>query len=142
MLGLEAKNIGCCVHGHMLYWDNEFGKDDGALIECKFYRKSRYHVCKAGKYNYKPINVKSMFYFPKVPRLKGMFSMTKVPRKMTWNYENKSTLDILHHPSDGELWTLTVCCLAGGTHGKLACLHYMGYTKTFTLKYEGMDFLA
>jgi hypothetical protein len=35
-LGLGVKRNDCCVNGCMLYYDNEFGINDGALVECKF----------------------------------------------------------------------------------------------------------
>ncbi|GAU27327.1 hypothetical protein TSUD_05530 [Trifolium subterraneum] len=44
-LGLEVKKIDCCVQGCMLFYDNEFGTNDGALEECKFCNAPRYQVC-------------------------------------------------------------------------------------------------
>jgi len=35
-LGLTARRIDCCIQGCMLFYDNEYGKNDGALIHCKF----------------------------------------------------------------------------------------------------------
>lgn len=37
-LGLEVKKINCCIRGYMLFYDNEFGTNDGGLEECKFVR--------------------------------------------------------------------------------------------------------
>jgi len=53
----------------MLFYDNEYGKNDGALLECKFCHKSRYHHHNTGACNKKPVAVKAMFYLPIIPRL-------------------------------------------------------------------------
>ena len=42
-LGLKFKKIDCCEKGHMLFYNNEFGKNDGELLECKFCGRPRYH---------------------------------------------------------------------------------------------------
>jgi len=42
-LGLEVKRIDCCVKGCMLFYDNEYGKNDEGLIQRKFCHKPRYH---------------------------------------------------------------------------------------------------
>ena len=63
-LGLEAKRIDYFVDDCMLYYNN-----DGALIECKFCNKPRYHAKNVGTSNKKPVLVKAMFYFPIIPRL-------------------------------------------------------------------------
>ncbi|WVZ15584.1 hypothetical protein V8G54_013150 [Vigna mungo] len=36
-----SQRIDCCVDGCMLFYDNEYGKNDGALVECKFCGKPR-----------------------------------------------------------------------------------------------------
>ncbi|KAK2426327.1 hypothetical protein QL285_025010 [Trifolium repens] len=107
-LGLEAKRIDCCVNGCMLYYNNEFGVSDGALIECKFCQEPRYHVTK----NYrsakrKPIPRKAMFYLPIIPRLQRLYASMQTASKMTWhreNYERRKMSGELRHPSDGMAW--------------------------------------
>ena len=47
-LGLEVKKIDCCIGGCMLFYDNEFGTNDGALEECKFCKSPRYLVRSKG----------------------------------------------------------------------------------------------
>ena len=42
-LGLKAKKIDCCVSGCMLFYDNDSGKKDVTLLECKFCHKPKYH---------------------------------------------------------------------------------------------------
>jgi len=32
-LGLQAKRIDCCVDGFMLFYDKEYDKSDGTLLE-------------------------------------------------------------------------------------------------------------
>ena len=68
-LGLQTKRIDCCVDGCMLFYDNEYGKNDGGLLECKFCHKSRYRHHNTGASNKKPVAVKAMFYLPIIPRL-------------------------------------------------------------------------
>ena len=69
-LGLEVRKIDCCIRGCMLFYNNEFGTNDGALEECKFCNSPRYVVrTKAIDRNKKRIAVKSMFYLPIIPRL-------------------------------------------------------------------------
>ena len=36
MLGLKASRIDCCIKGCMLFYDNEYGKNDGHLLQYKF----------------------------------------------------------------------------------------------------------
>jgi hypothetical protein len=48
-LGLGVKRIDCCVNGCMLYYDNEFGINDGALVECKFCQEPRYRAKKTSR---------------------------------------------------------------------------------------------
>ncbi|KAI5412176.1 hypothetical protein KIW84_057016 [Lathyrus oleraceus] len=43
-LGLEVRKIDCCTNGCMLFYDNEFGTNDGSLEECKFCKSPRYKV--------------------------------------------------------------------------------------------------
>ena len=47
-LGLETKKIDCCVSGCMLFYDNDSGKKDATLLECKFCYKPRYHPIREG----------------------------------------------------------------------------------------------
>jgi len=98
-LGLEAKRIDCCVDDCMLYYNN-----DGALTEYKFGNKPRYRVKTAGISNKKPVPIETMFYLPIIPMLQKMFASMIIASQMTWNYENRRSLGMLHHPSDGEAW--------------------------------------
>jgi len=102
-LGLEAKKIDCCVSGCMLFYDNDSGKKDAALLECKFCHKPRYHPLHQGSRHKKPIAVKSMFYLPIIPRLQRMFASIQITPHMTWHHDNQSQ-GMLCHPSDGEAW--------------------------------------
>lgn len=47
-LGLEVKKIDCYIRGCMLFYDSEFGKNDGALKECKFCQRMRNEVRSKG----------------------------------------------------------------------------------------------
>ena len=77
-LGLEAKRIDCCVDGCMLYY-----KIDGALNECKFCNKPRYHAKTVGTSNRKPILVKAMFYLSIIPRLQRLFTSMQTASQMS-----------------------------------------------------------
>ncbi|WVZ23067.1 hypothetical protein V8G54_001611 [Vigna mungo] len=103
-LGLQSQRIDCCVDGCMLFYDNEYGKNDGALLECKFCGKPRYQPRKTGASTTKQVPVKSMFYLPLIPRLQRMYASTQTAGHMTWHYENRSTNGDLRHPCDGEAW--------------------------------------
>ncbi|GAU47807.1 hypothetical protein TSUD_404120, partial [Trifolium subterraneum] len=50
-LGLQVKKIDCCVQGCILFYDNEFGTNDGALEECKFCNAPRYQVRNSDHFN-------------------------------------------------------------------------------------------
>jgi len=102
-LGLEAKKIDCCVCSCMLFYDNDSGKKDAALLECKFCHKPRYHPLHQGSRRNKPIVVKSMFYLPIILRLQRMFASMQTAPHMTWHHDNQSQ-GMLRHPSDGEAW--------------------------------------
>jgi len=95
-LGLEYKKIDCYVNGCMLFYDNDNGKNDASLLECKFCGQARYHTIHAGRRQ-------RMFYLPIIPRLQRMFASMETTQHMTWQYENKSQ-GVLRHPSDGEAW--------------------------------------
>jgi len=41
-LTLHAKRIDCCVDCCMLFYDNEYHKNDGVLLKCKSFHKPRY----------------------------------------------------------------------------------------------------
>src|ERR1051325_5133415 len=72
-LGLKVRKIDCCINGWMLFYDNEFGTQDGSLEECKFCNSPRYQVrSRAVNSKQKRVAVKSMFYLPIIPRLKRM----------------------------------------------------------------------
>jgi len=43
MLGLKATRIDCFLKSCMLFYDNEYGKNDGHLLQCKFCHQARYH---------------------------------------------------------------------------------------------------
>jgi len=88
----------------MLFYDNEYGKNDGDLLQCKYYNKPRYHAPKAGKHRNKPIPIKSMFYLPIIPRLKRLFASMETTYQMTWHYDNRKDSDVLRHPSDSQAW--------------------------------------
>ncbi|XP_068486422.1 uncharacterized protein [Phaseolus vulgaris] len=103
-LGLQTKRIDCCVDGCMLFYDNEYGKNDGALLRCKFCHKSRYHHQNTRPSNKKPVPVKAMFYLPIIPRLQRMYASTQTAGQMTWHYDNRSNNGVLRHPCDGEAW--------------------------------------
>ncbi|XP_024634618.1 uncharacterized protein [Medicago truncatula] len=104
-LGLEVKTTDCCVNGCMLFYDNEFGKNDGALVACKFCNAPRYEVCDdAGSQKKKRVSIKSMFYLPIIPRLQRLFASTHTADKMTWHYYNKPNSGVMRHPCDGVAW--------------------------------------
>ncbi|CAK8534319.1 unnamed protein product [Lathyrus sativus] len=74
-LDLEVRKIECCISGCMLFYENEFDTNDGALEECKFCKSPRYKVrSKAIDRKQKHVAVKSMFYLWIIPRLKRMFA--------------------------------------------------------------------
>ncbi|XP_045809825.1 uncharacterized protein LOC123904179 [Trifolium pratense] len=88
-LGLGAKRIDCCVNGCMLYYSNEFGVDDGALLECKFCQEPRYRVTRNSRsVRRKPIPRKAMFYLPIISRLQRLYASMQTTSKMTWHREN------------------------------------------------------
>ncbi|XP_024636351.1 uncharacterized protein [Medicago truncatula] len=104
-LGLESKRIDCCSNGCMLFYNNEFGTNDGALEECKFCNEPRYVVRNDDvRRNHKRIPVKSMFYLPILPRLQRLYASMQTASQMTWHYSNKSNPPVMRHPCDGEAW--------------------------------------
>jgi hypothetical protein len=104
-LGLQVKKIDCCVKGCMLFYDNEFGTNDGALEECKFCNSPRYQVRNNEVHRMqKPVSVKSMFYLPIIPRLQRLFASMQTANNMTWHYNNKTNSDVMRHPCDGLAW--------------------------------------
>lgn len=68
---LEVRKIDCCINGCMLFYDNGFSTNDGALEECKFCKSLRYKVrSKAINCKKKRVAVKSMFYLLIIPSFK------------------------------------------------------------------------
>ena len=103
-LGLTAIRIDCCIQGCMLFYDNEYGKNDGALIRCKFCDMPRYHDRNTRANTKELVPVKRMFYLPIIPRLQRLFASMETTSQMYWHHENRSSSGVLHHPSDGEAW--------------------------------------
>ncbi|GAU25221.1 hypothetical protein TSUD_17330 [Trifolium subterraneum] len=104
-LGLQVKKIDCCVQGCMLFYDNEFGTNDGALQECKFCNAPRYQVRNSDVHRkQKRVSVKSMLYMPIIPRLQRLFASMKTASQMTWHYYNKTNSNVMRHPCDGLAW--------------------------------------
>jgi hypothetical protein len=104
-LGLKVRKIDCCINGCMLFYDNEFGTQDGSLEECKFCNSPRYQVrSRAVNSKQKRVAVKSMFYLPIIPRLKRMFASMHSASQMTWHHTNQTSSGTMRHPSDGEAW--------------------------------------
>ncbi|XP_020208847.1 uncharacterized protein LOC109793787 [Cajanus cajan] len=103
-LGLSARRIDCCVQGCMLFYDNDYGKNDGALLQCKFCHMPRYHDRNTESSTKKLVPVKTMFYLPIIPRLQRLFASMQTAGHMCWHYQNRSTFGVLCHPSDGEAW--------------------------------------
>jgi hypothetical protein len=97
-LGLAVKKIDCCRNGCKLFFDNEFGINDGALEECKFCQIPRNSICRK-----KRVVVKSMFYLPIIPRLQRMFASMKTASQMTWHHSN-GIPRVMRHASEGEAW--------------------------------------
>jgi hypothetical protein len=90
-LGLKVEKIDCCVQGCMLFYDNEFGTNDGSLEECKFCNAPRYQARNGDVHRQqKKIAVKSMFYLPIIPRLQRLFASMRTASQMTWHYNNKT----------------------------------------------------
>lgn len=74
-LELEVKKIDCCVGGCMLFYDNEFGTNDGELEECKFCKSLGYLVLNKGvDRKQKRVAVESMFYLPIILRLQRVLA--------------------------------------------------------------------
>ncbi|XP_014493193.1 uncharacterized protein LOC106755535 [Vigna radiata var. radiata] len=88
----------------MLFYDNDYGKNDGAFVECKFCGKPRYQQHKIGASSKNQVPVKSMFYFPIIPRLQRMYASKETTAEMTWHHHNRSSNGVLRHPCDGEAW--------------------------------------
>ncbi|GAU50609.1 hypothetical protein TSUD_410190 [Trifolium subterraneum] len=81
-LGLGVKRIHCCINGCMLFYNNEFGVNDGDLVQCKFCQEPRYRQTKNSRSKRgKPVPRQAMFYLPIVSRSGE-----------------------LRHPSDGLAW--------------------------------------
>jgi len=62
----------------------------------------RYHDHKIETSTKKLFPVKTMFYLPIIPRLQRMFASMQTVGYITWHYENKLSLGMLRHPSNGE----------------------------------------
>jgi len=82
-LGLKYKKIECYVIRCMLFYDNDNGKNDVSLLECKFCGQTRYQIINPGRRQTKPIPLKSMFYLPIIPRLHRMFASMQIAQHMT-----------------------------------------------------------
>ena len=82
-LRLTARRIDCCIQGCMLFYNNEYGENDGALICCKFCDMPRYHDRSTGANTKKLVLVKTMFYLPIIPRLQRLFASMENASQMS-----------------------------------------------------------
>ncbi|XP_070054771.1 uncharacterized protein [Nicotiana tomentosiformis] len=94
-LGLSSMRIDCCKDGCMLYY-----KGDTDLERCKFCEKPRFKRVSSGK----NVAVKSMHYLSIIPRLKRLYTSMSSAHHMRWHYENRRSLGVMCHSSDGEAW--------------------------------------
>ena len=87
----------------MLFYDNEFGTNDGELEECKFCNSLRYLVHSKGvDRKQKQVAVKSMFYLPIIHKLQRMFASMHNANQLTWHHTNIISSGMMRHLSDGE----------------------------------------
>lgn len=68
----------------MLYYDNEYDKNDEALTEYRICRKPRYLDHNTRTSNRKTVPNKGMLYFLVILRLQRMFASMQTTGKMTW----------------------------------------------------------
>lgn len=95
-MGLPVERIDCCRQGCMLYWG-----EDSELDHCK--------VCSAPRYKLRSekskIAVKTMFYFPLIPRLQRLYQSNASAKDMTWHANSSDDdLDVMCHPADPLAW--------------------------------------
>nr|KYP33554.1 hypothetical protein KK1_045586 [Cajanus cajan] len=97
-LGLGSMKIDCCPSGCMLYY-----KENEMLQNCKVCQRQRYkRFTRRGKDKVVPL--KSMWYFPLVPRLKRLYSSMQTAHEMKWHHTHQREPSSLSHPSDAEAW--------------------------------------
>jgi len=89
-LGLDSKKINCCMEACTIFYDNQYKKNDGALLECKF--------CQTPRYRHKV----DVLFATNSKVTKNVCLNTNY--RMIWHYKKKSTNGVLHHPCDGEPW--------------------------------------
>ena len=96
-LGLSYKKIDCCENGCMLYY-----KSDDSATQCKFCLEERYSSESLGRK--KKVARKQLWFLPLIPRLQRLYASQKTAKAMRWHYENRRSVNVLSHPSDGEAW--------------------------------------
>lgn len=100
---INVKNIDCCIGCCMLFYENDFNTNYIALEEFKFYQSLRYYIrCISNDRRQKRVVVKSIFYMTIIPIFPEMFASMHNASQMRRHHTNKTSSNMLQHPSDGE----------------------------------------
>lgn len=99
-MGLPVEKIDCCLHGCMIYWN-----EDKDLHSCKFCGHPRFkkHAQSADKPKKTNVAYKKMYYFPLIPRLKRLYASNATAKDMRWHAESRDD-GVMCHPSDSPAW--------------------------------------
>ena len=106
-LGLEIQKIHACPNDYILY-HGEYEDLDA----CPVCRASRYKIRRDnpgdvegdGEQPRKRIPAMVMWYAPRIPCLKCLFTNKEHTKLLRWHKEDSKVDDMLRHPADGSLW--------------------------------------
>jgi hypothetical protein len=104
-MGLGYEKIPACRNDCLLFW-----KDNKDLDSCPVCGESKWradtHVDEDGEVitSRKKRRVKTLRWFPLIPRLQRLFMFEHTAPYMRWHAEGRTRDGILRHPTDGEAW--------------------------------------
>lgn len=98
-LGLNYVKIHVCPNDCILY-----RKDHEKKEVCPTCGESRWKKDKITLKECKGVPVKVLWYFPIIPRLKRLFLVKYIARKLIWHDRDRNKDGLLRHPADAEAW--------------------------------------
>ncbi|RZC84545.1 hypothetical protein C5167_047330 [Papaver somniferum] len=94
-LGMECITIHACPNHPILYRKEHAERVE--CLKCKMPRYKHYVDPKTEKGGTEPL--KTVRYFPLIPRLKRLYSVPWIAKAMTWHKRAKSTDNLMRHPA-------------------------------------------
>nr|XP_011459668.1 PREDICTED: uncharacterized protein LOC101299640 [Fragaria vesca subsp. vesca] len=100
VLGMKYEKIDACPNDCILYRDL-----DVDAKKCPSCNASRWKLAKDGSEKV-GVPVKTLWYFPPIPRFRRMFQSTIFAKELTWNARGRKKDGMMRYPADSLTWKM------------------------------------